>query len=66
MTRISDRDCQLLAAPDAGDQTRAQRFEALGGAWQRLARAVDGLAMDEAGKATGLALLQRDLCKTPT
>ncbi len=63
MTRISDRDCRQLDA--AGSENRAQQFEALGGAWQRLGVAVDGLEMDAASKAEALALLQRDLCRKP-
>jgi hypothetical protein len=65
MTKISDRDCQQLEASGSGDRTRAQQFEALGGAWQRLGVAVEGLGMDEAGNAAALALLQRDLCRKP-
>lgn len=63
MTKISDRDCQQLEASGAAD--RAQQFAALGGAWQRLGVAVEGLGMDAAGKAEALALLQRDLCRKP-
>jgi hypothetical protein len=65
MSRISDEDCRQLGAAEAGERTRMQEFQALGGAWQRLAVAVDGLDMDGAGKAAGLALLQRDRCKSP-
>lgn len=63
MAKISDRDCEQLDAPASGG--RVAQFEALGGAWQRLGAAVEGLDMDEAGKAAALALLQRDLCKRP-
>lgn len=63
IARISDQDCKRLGITGDDYQARLQQFESLGGVWQRLAKGVRGLNMDDTRKDLALGILRQDLCK---